>query len=60
MDDKKGFKDYLAGLLGERKRKHLSQMANDLISLVYNRLHHFIPNFSRKASQINKRYRNYQ
>ena len=37
-----GFRHYLGGLLGESERKNISQMANNSIGVVYNRLHHFI------------------
>ncbi len=39
---KNGFRQYLGGLLGESERKNLTQMANNAVGVVYNRLHHFI------------------
>ncbi len=39
---KTGFRHYLGGLLGESERKNISQIANNSIGIVYNRLHHFI------------------
>ncbi|NET43763.1 hypothetical protein [Okeania sp. SIO2B3] len=38
---KTGFRHYLGGLLGESERKNISQMANNSMGVVYNRLHHF-------------------
>ena len=39
---KTGLRHYLGGLLGESERKNISQMANNSVGVVYNRLHHFI------------------
>ena len=50
-----GFRHYLGGLLGESERKNISQMANNSIGVVYNRLHHFIADSPWEASQINQR-----
>ena len=52
---KTGFRHYLGGLLGESERKNLSQMANNAIGVVYNRLHHFIADSPWDASKINQR-----
>ena len=50
-----GFRHYVGGLLGESERKNLSQMANNSIGVVYNRLHHFIADSPWNASKINQR-----
>lgn len=39
---KRGFRDYLGGLLGESERKNLTQLADNTIGVIYNRLHHFL------------------
>ena len=52
---KTGFRHYLGGLLGESERKNISQMANNSIGVVYNRLHHFIADSPWKPTQINQR-----
>jgi len=39
--EKREFRHYLAGLLGESKRKNLSEMARNSVGVTYNRLHHF-------------------
>jgi hypothetical protein len=39
---KKGFRHYLGGLLGESERKNLSQMASNAIGVEYHQLHHFL------------------
>jgi SRSO17 transposase len=39
---KKGFRHYLGGLLGESERKNLSQMAYNAIGVEYHQLHHFL------------------
>ncbi|NEQ74808.1 MAG: transposase [Okeania sp. SIO2C9] len=38
----KGFCYYLAGLLGESKRKNIAQMTNNFIGASYNNIYHFI------------------
>ena len=43
------------GLLGESERKNISQMANNSIGVVSNRLHHFIADSPWKPTQINQR-----
>ncbi len=39
---KKGFRYYLAGLLGESKRKNIAQMTNNLVGASYDNIYHFI------------------
>ena len=55
LPQKIGFRHYLGGLLGESERKNISQMANNSIGVVYNRLHHFIADSPWKPTQINQR-----
>ncbi len=52
---KTGFRHYLGGLLGESERKNISQIANNSIGVVYNRLHHFIADSPWNANLINER-----
>ena len=40
---------------GKRKEKHITNIANNSIGVVYNRLHHFIADSPWEASQINQR-----
>jgi len=39
---KREFRHYLGGLLGESERKNLSQMACNAVGVSYHRLHHFL------------------
>jgi hypothetical protein len=39
---KREFRHYLGGLLGESERKNLSQMARDAVEVTYHKLHHFL------------------
>jgi DDE superfamily endonuclease len=52
---KTGFRHYLGGLLGESDRKNLTQMADNAIGVVYNRLHHFLTQAPWSDRQINER-----
>jgi SRSO17 transposase len=52
---KKGFRHYLGGLLGESERKNITQMANDSVGVVYKRLHHFITESPWEEKRINER-----
>jgi hypothetical protein len=36
----RGFMHYIGGLLGESERKNLTQMANNAVGVIYNRIHH--------------------
>ena len=38
---KREFRHYLGGLLGESERKKLFQMAENAVGVIYHRLHHF-------------------
>ena len=52
---KRGFRHYLGGLLGETSRKNLTQMADNAVGVVYHRLHHFLTDAPWEATQINAR-----
>ena len=52
---KKGFRHYLGGLLGESERKNLSQMARDAVEVTYHKLHHFLTEATWSADKINER-----
>ncbi len=51
---KREFRNYLGGLLGESERKNIFQMAENNIKVVYNRLHHFITEAPWSASEVNE------
>ncbi len=50
-----GFRHYLGGLLGESERKNLTQMSENAIGVVYNRLHHFLTEAPWSYEQVNQR-----
>ncbi len=52
---KRGFKHYLGGLLGESERKNLTQMASNSFDVVYHSLHHFLTDAPWSAEKINER-----
>ena len=52
---KKGFRHYLGGLLGESERKNLTQMSNNAVGVVYNQLHHFLTEATWDAQKVNER-----
>ena len=52
---KREFRHYLGGLLGESERKNLSQMASDAIEVTYHKLHHFLTEATWSAEKINER-----
>lgn len=51
---KKGFRDYLGGLLGESERKNLSQMAENAIGVEYHQLHHFLTEAPWSSVKVNE------
>jgi len=53
--EKREFRHYLAGLLGESKRKNLSEIARNSVGVTYNRLHHFASDAKWSPQQINER-----
>jgi SRSO17 transposase len=52
---KREFRHYLGGLLGESERKNLFQMASNAIEVTYHRLHHFLTEAPWSSSQVNER-----
>src|SRR4028118_1545193 len=52
---KKGFRHYLGGLLGESERKNLTQMSNNVVGVVYHQLHHFLTEATWDAQKVNER-----
>ncbi|VXD19968.1 IS701 family transposase [Planktothrix paucivesiculata] len=52
---KREFRNYLGGLLGESERKNLSQMANNAVGVTYHRLHHFLTEAPWSAMKLNQR-----
>ena len=52
---KREFRNYLGGLLGESERKNLSQMARDSVEVTYHKLHHFLTEATWSAAEINAR-----
>ncbi len=51
---KRGFRHYLGGLLGESERKNLSQMASNTIGVEYHQLHHFLTEAPWSDSKVNE------
>ena len=52
---KKGFRHYLGGLLGESKRKNITQMTNNFLDASYNNIYHFISFANWDENLINER-----
>lgn len=52
---KREFRHYLGGLLGESERKNVSQMAKDALKVTYHKLHHFLTEAAWSAEKINER-----
>ena len=52
---KNGFRYYLAGLLGEIKRKNIAQMSDNIIDATYHKIHHFIAKSKWNAEEVNQR-----
>ena len=50
---KREFRHYLGGLLGESGRKNLYQMASDSVGVTYHKLHHFLTEATWSADKIN-------
>lgn len=51
---KREFRHYLGGLLGESERKNLSQMASNAIGVEYHKLHHFLTEAPWSDSKVNE------
>lgn len=52
---KKGFRCYLAGLLGESKRKNIAQITDNIVGSSYHNVHHFIGQSNWDADKVNER-----
>lgn len=52
---KREFRNYLGGLLGESERKNLSQMAANAVGVTYHKLHHFLTAAPWSAMELNQR-----
>lgn len=52
---KREFRNYIGGLLGESERKNLSQIANNAVGVTYHRLHHFLTEAPWSAQEVNER-----
>jgi SRSO17 transposase len=52
---KREFRHYLGGLLGESERKNLFQMAENALGVTYHRLHHFLTEAPWSSSKVNER-----
>lgn len=52
---KREFRHYVGGLLGESERKNLSQIAENAIGVTYHRLHHFLTEAPWSSSLVNER-----
>ncbi|MBE9045007.1 IS701 family transposase [Pleurocapsales cyanobacterium LEGE 10410] len=52
---KREFRHYIGGLLGESERKNISQMAKDAVEVTYHKLHHFLAEATWSAQKINER-----
>jgi hypothetical protein len=53
--EKREFRNYIGGLLGESKRKNLSEMARNAVGVTYHSLHHFLTDARWSAQAINER-----
>ncbi|HEY9782599.1 MAG TPA: IS701 family transposase [Leptolyngbyaceae cyanobacterium] len=52
---KREFRHYLGGLLGESERKNLFQLAENAVGVSYHRLHHFLTEAPWSSSRVNER-----
>jgi SRSO17 transposase len=52
---KREFRHYLGGLLGESERKNIFQMASNAVEVTYHRLHHFFTEAPWSSSKMNER-----
>jgi hypothetical protein len=52
---KREFRNYIGGLLGESERKNLYQMASNAVGVTYHRLHHFLTEAPWDSQQVNER-----
>jgi SRSO17 transposase len=52
---KREFRNYLGGLLGESERKNMKQMATNAVGVTYHKLHHFLTAAPWSFSELNQR-----
>lgn len=52
---KREFRHYIAGLLGESERKNLTQMANNAVDVTYHKIHNFLTEAPWSYEQVNER-----
>ena len=52
---KKGFRHYVGGLLGESERKNLTQISNNAVGVIYHQLDHFLTEATWDAQKVNER-----
>jgi SRSO17 transposase len=52
---KREFRHYIGGLLGESERKNLSQMASNAVEVSYHQLHHFLTEAPWSSDRVNER-----
>jgi SRSO17 transposase len=52
---KREFRHYVGGLLGESERKNLFQLAENAVGVTYHRLHHFLTEAPWSSSKVNER-----
>lgn len=52
---KNGFRYYLAGLLGESKRKNIAQISDNIVDSTYHKIHHFIARAKWNLNDVNER-----
>ena len=52
---KNGFRYYLAGLLGESKRKNIAQISDNIVDSTYHKIHHFIARAKWNLNDVNSR-----
>jgi hypothetical protein len=55
LAQKREFRNYIGGLLGESERKNLSQIASNAVGVTYHRLHHFLTEAPWETQQVNER-----
>ena len=55
QSQKKGFRHYVGGLLGESERKNLTQISNNSVGVVYHQLHHFLTEATWDSQKVNER-----
>ncbi|WP_459195374.1 IS701 family transposase [Nostoc sp. FACHB-892] len=52
---KREFRHYIGGLLGESERKNIFQLAENAVGVTYHRLHHFLTEAPWSSSLVNER-----